>query len=140
MAFTVIVGCRTGVEVAGSIAEPARHTLVRHFRRIRSAEARHPRDRGGAVPPGSFREDLGRRAQGHREALGVTVMTGAKVEEVAQANLVVSWRRMGCGLVVFAAGVTARPSRGRRAFGTDRGGRIPAAPTIEGSAGPVPSP
>jgi NADH dehydrogenase len=131
MTFAVIGGGPTGVEMAGSIAELARHTLVRDFRRIRPAEARIHLIEAGPRILGSFHEELGRYAEGRLEALGVTVRTNSSVEQIDEEGLVVSGQRMGCGLVVFAAGVTASPLARSLGVETDRGGRIPVAPTLE---------
>jgi NADH dehydrogenase len=131
MTFAVIGGGPTGVEMAGSIAELARFTLARDFRHIRPAEARIHLIEAGPRILGSFHEDLGRYAQGRLEALGVIVRTSSRVEEIDDEGLVVSGQRMGCGLVVFAAGVTASPLARALGVDTDRGGRIPVAPTLE---------
>jgi NADH dehydrogenase len=131
LTVAVIGGGPTGVEMAGSIAELARHTLVRDFRRIAPENARILLMEAGPRLLGGFAEPLGAYAVERLERLGVTVMTGQAVEDIGPDGLTVGGALLPAGLVVFAAGVTASPLAGALGVETDRGGRIPVAPTLE---------
>ena len=86
--FVVIGGGPTGVELAGTLAEIARHTLSNEFRRIdpRSAQI-HLIEAGPRVLP-SMPDVLSQSAKRQLERLGVEVHTGEAVTSV-DANGVV---------------------------------------------------
>ncbi|MGA0569512.1 NAD(P)/FAD-dependent oxidoreductase [Variovorax sp. VNK109] len=139
LTFVVIGGGPTGVEMAGTMAEIARHTLPGEFRRIDPASARVLLVEGGtrvlqAMPP-----ELSTRAQEQLTRLGVDVRTGARVTRIDARGLEVGGEgiepyRIDSGCVVWAAGVAASPL-GRQLAGavglqTDRAGRVPVEPDL----------
>ena len=79
MTFVIVGGGPTGVELAGSLAELARHTLRYDFRNINPADARiiivDAVDRVLLVYP----EDLSQVTSASLEELGVTLRMGATV-------------------------------------------------------------
>ena len=82
---TVVVGGGpTGVEMAGSVAELARHALVRDFRRIDPSKAQIILVEAGPRLLSTFPESLSDYARTAMERLGVTVRTGARVEAIAE--------------------------------------------------------
>jgi NADH dehydrogenase FAD-containing subunit len=81
MTFAVIGGGPTGVEIAGSIAELSRHTLVRDFRNIRPERARIILVEAGDRILGSFASELSEYARTGLEKLGVEVVTGKRVRD-----------------------------------------------------------
>src|SRR5690606_19268615 len=76
LSFAVVGGGPTGVELAGTLAEIARHTLRHEFRNIDPAEARVRLVEAGPRVLASFPEDLSARAREQLERLGVEVSTG----------------------------------------------------------------
>ncbi len=139
LTFVVIGGGPTGVEMAGTMAEIARHTLPGEFRRIDPASARVLLVEGGprvlqAMPP-----ELSTRAEEQLTRLGVDVRTSARVTCIDARGLEVGGEgiepyRIDSGCVVWAAGVAASPL-GRQlanAVGlqTDRAGRVPVEPDL----------
>ena len=111
LTFVVIGGGATGVEMAGTIAELARYTLTRDFRKFDPAMAKvilvegHPR-----VLP-QFHEKLSGKAAEALRTLGVEVINDSHVTEIAPDHVVVTTksgnRRIECETVVWAAGVTS---------------------------------
>ena len=79
LTFVVIGGGPTGVEMAGTMSEIARHTLRREFRRIDPSGARVILLEGAPRILGTFVEKQSARAQAELERLGVEVRTNAKV-------------------------------------------------------------
>src|SRR5947209_429714 len=77
LTFIVVGAGPTGVELAGAIAELARHALRRNFRSIDPAAARVLLVEGAdrVLPP--FAPDLSAKAERALERLGVTVWKGA---------------------------------------------------------------
>jgi len=132
LSFAIIGAGPTGVELAGALAEIARHTLRRDFRHIDSAESRIqlidalPRVLA-AYPP-----DLSFKARQSLEALGVEVITGATVSEIEPGAVTIrtahQTRCIAAGTVLWAAGVAASPLGAQIAAAssaaTDRAGRV----------------
>jgi len=140
LTFAVIGGGPTGVEMAGTMAEIAHHTLHDEFRHIDSRQARVVLIEGadrvlGALPP-----DLSRRAQAQLERLGVEARTGCRVTHVDAQGVTAQvqgqeapWR-LHARTVVWAAGVAASPL-GRALHATtgvalDRAGRVVVEPDL----------
>lgn len=133
LTFVVVGAGPTGVEMAGQIAELAHHTLADSFSHIDPRDARVILvDAATQVLP-PFGERLGARAAESLERLGVEVMLGAMVVDVADAALTVR-RADGSELVidsackVWSAGVAASPLARHLAeqcgAEVDRAGRI----------------
>src|SRR5690606_7181515 len=70
LTFAVVGGGPTGVELAGTLAEIARHTLKREFRRIDSRQARVLLLEAGPRVLSSFPESLSAKARRQLEKLG----------------------------------------------------------------------
>ena len=94
LTFVVIGGGATGVELAGTFAEIARHTLRGEFRRIDPHSARVVLVEGTDRVLPVYPPDLSRKAQLQLERLGVTVWLGGMVTGV-DADGVVHRRRSG---------------------------------------------
>ncbi|MEO7390625.1 MAG: NAD(P)/FAD-dependent oxidoreductase [Ramlibacter sp.] len=82
LTFVVIGGGPTGVEMAGTLAEIARHTLQGEFRRIDPASARILLLEGGARVLQAMPENLSQRAKQQLEKLGVEVRLDARVTAI----------------------------------------------------------
>jgi NADH dehydrogenase len=130
LTFVVIGGGPTGVELAGSLVEIARHTLKREFRHIDPAEAHVVLVEGldrilPAYPP-----DLSARAQRQLESLGARVRTSARVTNVDVDGISLGPERIDAATVLWAAGVAASPVG--RSLGTplDRAGRVKIEPDL----------
>lgn len=121
----VIVGAGpTGVELAGSIAEMARHTLPPDFRDIPPSASRICLIEAGPRILPSFPEHLGDYAGKALENLGVEVMTGTPVTGCDADGVVVGDRRIDARTVLWAAGVVASPAAKWLGAEHDRAGRI----------------
>lgn len=136
--FVVIGGGPTGVELAGTMAEIARHTLPTEFRRIDTRQARVILVEGGervlaAMPPA-----LSESAKRQLEALGVEVRLKARVQAIDASGLDVLGPdgpyRLQSPCVVWAAGVAAVPLGRQIAAATgaalDRTGRLVVEPDL----------
>jgi NADH dehydrogenase len=109
MTFVVIGGGPTGVEMAGAIAELAKTTLARDFRRIDPASARILLIEAGSKVLGAFPEKLGAYAHRALTRLGVQVLLNTKVEHIDENGVVAGGRRIATQAAVWGAGVTATP-------------------------------
>jgi NADH dehydrogenase len=132
LTFVVVGAGPTGVELSGALAEIARDTMRRDFRRIRPEEARILLLDAGPRVLAAYTEELSERAARDLIALGVRPMLGCAVTEVTEFG--VRWKQAGeekalaARTVVWAAGVQASPLAARLAERTgaelDRAGRI----------------
>ena len=86
LTFVVIGGGPTGVELAGALAEIARNTLASDFRTFDPRRARVILLEGSPRILMSYDEGLAASAKVQLERLGVTVRTGALVEEIDPAK------------------------------------------------------
>jgi NADH dehydrogenase len=92
MTTIVVGGGPTGVEMAGAVAELARHALARNFRRIDPRSARVLLVEAGPKILATFPEPLSRYARNRLEQLGVTVMTGQPVEDITPDGATIGGR------------------------------------------------
>jgi NADH:ubiquinone reductase (H+-translocating) len=111
LTFVVVGGGPTGVELAGALAELAHRTMVKDFRSINPREARIILIEGTphVLPP--YPESLRIKARRQLEALGVTVITDAIVEDVGPGQVRMrigdTIENIAAETVLWAAGVKA---------------------------------
>lgn len=125
LTFVVIGAGPTGVELAGSLAELARHCLARDFRHINPSSARVILIEGlpRVLPP--FVEELSAKAADQLRAIGVEVRTGVKVIDIDEKGVHVEGGEIiASATVMWCAGVAAVPLTKTMEVGLDRGGRI----------------
>jgi NADH dehydrogenase len=128
---TVVVGGGpTGVEMAGSVAELARHSLRRDFRHIDPTRARIILVEAGPRILAGFPEDLSRYATTALDHLGVTVKTGTAVEEIAPGQVTIGGEVVRAGCIVWGAGVKASPVATWLGVPADRAGRVSVEPDL----------
>jgi NADH dehydrogenase len=123
MTTVVVGGGPTGVEMAGSVAELARHALARDFRTIDPRRAKIVLVEAGPRILSGFPQKLSDYAKTALERLGVAVVTGEAVESIDAAGVVVAGRRIDAGTVIWGAGIMASPVAGWLGAALDRGGR-----------------
>jgi NADH dehydrogenase len=126
----IIGGGPTGVEMAGAVAELARHSLARDFRHIDPTRARILLVEAGPRLLAAFPERLSDYAQRSLEKLGVTVLTAHSVGNVSEGAVTIDGRVERAGCIVWGAGVYASPAAKWLSIEPDRSGRIPVAPDL----------
>ena len=124
LTFVIVGGGPTGVELAGAIAELARHGLSREFRAIDPATARVILMQSGPRILPTFPESLSREAAAALTGLGVEVLTCSAVQRIDDGGVVVSGRRVRAGNVFWAAGVMASPAAQWMKAEADQVGRV----------------
>ena len=107
--FVIVGGGPTGVELAGTLAEIARHTLPREFRRCDPRRARIHLVEAGPRVLAAMPESLSARAREQLERLGVEVHTGQAVTSIDAGGIALGGRRIEARTVLWAAGVAASP-------------------------------
>jgi NADH dehydrogenase len=130
LTFVVIGGGATGVEMAGTLAEIARHTLHGEFRRFDPRNARVVLVEGSdrVLPP--YPADLSEKARRQLERLGVTVWLGRRVTAIDNEGVSLSNDRIQSRTIVWAAGVKSSPLGALLGVPLDRAGRIAVAPDL----------
>jgi NADH dehydrogenase len=130
LTFVVIGGGATGVELAGTLAEIARHTLSGEFRRFDPHTARVVLVEGAERVLRAYPPDLSRKAQLQLERLGVTVWTGRMVSGVDADGVSLGSERITAKTVLWAAGVAASPLGASLGVPLDSAGRVPVEPDL----------
>lgn len=124
LSFAIVGGGPTGVELAGTLAEIARHTLKNEFRNINPSDARVRLVEAGPRVLSSFPEDLSEKARRQLEKLGVEVSTGTAVSDINESGYRLGDVFVPARTVVWAAGVSASPLAKSLAVPLDRAGRV----------------
>lgn len=124
MTFVIIGGGPTGVEVAGSIAEISRETLLKDFRNINTADTKIILIEGMNRILQSFDEDLSIKAKETLEKLGVEVRTNSMVKDVNENGVVVGDELIEASNIIWAAGNKVSQLINTLKTETDRNGRV----------------
>jgi NADH dehydrogenase len=122
--FAIVGGGPTGVELAGTLAEIARHTLTNEFRNINPSDARVRLIEAGPRVLSSFPEDLSEKARKQLHKLGVEVSTGTPVTDIDESGYRLGDEFIAARTVVWAAGVAASPLAKSLGAPLDRAGRV----------------
>ena len=122
--FVIVGGGPTGVELAGAIAELARHSLGRDFRSVSAHCAKIKLVEAGPRILPAFDERLSASAEGALKKLGVEVMTDTRVTEIAEGRVKLGDTDLASQTVIWAAGVQASPAARWLDAPADRAGRV----------------
>ncbi|MBV9183437.1 MAG: NAD(P)/FAD-dependent oxidoreductase [Acidobacteria bacterium] len=122
--FIIVGGGPTGVELAGTLAEIARHVLRREFAAIDPRRTRIILLEGGARVLPAYAPELSRSAVRQLEKLGVEVRESALVTRIEPGVVWVGQERIPAAVVLWAAGVAASPLGKKLASELDRAGRV----------------
>jgi NADH dehydrogenase len=157
LTFIIVGGGPTGVELAGALAEIARHSLVDDFRRIHPESARIVLIEGAPYVLAPFADRLRDRARKALERLGVEVKIGSVVIGIDADGVICrsvspapapgtdagvgpvpveTVERIEAATVLWAAGVAASPLAKSLGVPLDRVGRVTPEPTLALAAHP----
>ena len=124
LTFVIVGGGPTGVEMAGAIAELARHTLPGEFRRIQPDKAKILLIEAGLKILGPFPDDLSQRALTDLQELGVEVRTGQAVTNCNADGVYIGDEFVPARTIVWSAGVKASAASEWLKTDHDRAGRV----------------
>lgn len=133
--FVLVGGGPTGVELAASIAQMARVTLKRDFRRLHPDQTQVILLEGGDRLLPTFDPKLSAAATRQLGRLGVSVRTGSVAQAVDADGVVVAGERVRAATVLWTAGVAASPLAAQSGAPTDRAGRAQVGPELEAQDG-----
>ncbi|QNK02850.1 NAD(P)/FAD-dependent oxidoreductase [Dyella telluris] len=128
--FVIVGGGATGVELAGTVAEIARHTLPREFRRADPRRANVLLVEAGPRLLPAFDQDLSDKARRQLEKLGVQVRLGTSVTDIDPAGVMLDGTPYPARTVLWAAGVAASPLGAMLGTPLDRAGRVRVEPDL----------
>ena len=128
--FVVVGGGPTGVELAGAIAELARHVLARDFRSINPQSAEILLLEGGPRILRTFAPDLSASATRQLAKLGVTTRVNAQVTRIDERGVWLGDELVASTTVLWGAGVRATPFTERLGVPLDRAGRVLVEPDL----------
>ncbi|MGL4238203.1 NAD(P)/FAD-dependent oxidoreductase [Tabrizicola sp.] len=123
--FVIVGAGPTGVELAGALAELARHSLARDFRSVSSHCAKIKLVEAGPRILPNFNEKLAKAAHRSLEQLGVDILTGSRVTEIEAGRVRLGDREVASETVIWAAGVKASPAARWLDVEPDQVGRVP---------------
>jgi NADH dehydrogenase len=124
LTFVLIGGGPTGVELAGALAEIARHTLREEFDTIDPESARIILIEAGPTILPAFPDSLRASARRALRKLGVDVWEQAKVTDVMPESVTVGHETVGAHTIMWAAGVAGSPLGRSLNVALDRAGRV----------------
>ena len=124
LTFAIVGGGATGVEMAGAIAEVARQTLARDFRRIDPRTARILLIEAGARLLPALPERLSAYAEKALRRMGVEVLTSTLVTNCTERGVEAGGRFVEVGTIVWAAGVVSSPVAAWTGATSDKAGRL----------------
>jgi NADH dehydrogenase len=130
LTFVIIGAGPTGVELAGTIAELAQHTLPPDFRNIDTHKARVALIEAGPRVLAGFADDLSAYAQKSLQAIGVEVMLGQAVTECSADGVAYGDNKLDARTIIWAAGVRASPAAEWLNAPADRAGRLQVEPDL----------
>ncbi|MFZ1919310.1 MAG: NAD(P)/FAD-dependent oxidoreductase [Terriglobales bacterium] len=122
--FVVVGAGPTGVELAGTLAEIARHAMNHQFRNVKPEQSRILLLEGGPRVLPTYSEELSRNAQQQLERLGVEVRTSQMVTKIDPGAVWIGDQKIMAAVVLWAAGVAASPLGKKLGAPVDRAGRV----------------
>ena len=123
LTFVLVGGGPTGVELAGTLAEIARHTRS-EFRNIDTHKARIVVIEAGPTILPSFAPALRDAARRSLSRLHVEVRENTRVTAVDDGTVMLGAERLEAGTVLWTAGVAASPITATLGVPLDRAGRV----------------
>jgi NADH:ubiquinone reductase (H+-translocating) len=130
LTFVIVGGGATGVEMAGAIAEVARQTLAKDFRRIDPRSSRIILLEAGPRVLPTLPEDLSAYAERTLTRMGVDVRTSTRVTNCDRRGVDLDRGRIDASTVIWAAGVVASPAARWLGAEHDYAGRVLVRPDL----------
>ena len=130
LTFVIVGGGATGVEMSGAIAEIARQTLARDFRRIDPRTARIVLIEAGPRVLPTYPPELSDYVRDRLVRAGVEVKTSTLVTKCNARGVETDGGRIDASTIIWAAGVVASPAARWLNAEADRAGRVKVEPDL----------
>lgn len=130
LTYVVIGGGPTGVEMAGSIAEIAKRSMMRDFRNIKPEETKIYLVEAASDILNGFDEPLPQKGLETLRDMGVEVLLNTPVQEIKEHGVQVEGKFIETPNIIWGAGVKASPVIEELGIETDRMGRAIVEPDL----------
>lgn len=124
LTFVIIGGGPTGVELAGTMSDVARHLLVKDFNHIDAGSIRVILLEGLPRVLPVYPENLSESARKQLEKLGVEVRVNTRVTGIEPGAVLIGQERIETENIFWAAGVAASPLGASLGAPLDKNGRV----------------
>lgn len=124
MTIVVVGGGPTGVELAGSLGEITRYSILRDFDHIKPHQTKIILIEAGPTILPTMTPELQREARRELEELGVEIREGQKVSDINEKGITAGGEFIPAGTILWAAGVAANPLNKTLGAELDRQGRV----------------
>jgi NADH:ubiquinone reductase (H+-translocating) len=124
MTFVVVGGGPTGVELAGSLGEITRFSILKDFNHIKTNQTKIILIEGGPRILPSMTPELSDEAQKELNQLGVEVRVNARVSEITEVGIRAGDHFIESATILWAAGVAASPLNKTLDTELDQQGRV----------------
>ncbi len=128
--FVVVGAGPTGVELAGSLAEIARHDMIHDFRHFNPTRSRVILVEAGPRVLSAYPEDLSTKAREQLEHLGVDVRVSTKVIGLDEEGVTTDGGHIAARTILWGAGVEGSPLAKTLGVPLDRAGRVIVGPDL----------
>lgn len=122
--FVVVGGGPTGVELAGTLGEITRYTILKDFKHIRTYETKILLIEAGPRILPSMPPELSEEAVKELSQLGVEVRVNTKVSAINEKGIEAGGEFIESDTILWAAGVAANPLNKTLGVELDRQGRV----------------
>jgi NADH:quinone reductase (non-electrogenic) len=130
LTFVIVGAGPTGVELAGAIAEIARHVMVSDFRAIDPRDARVVLVEASDRILSTFPVQLSDAAEASLRRLGVDLLKNKRVTSIEPGKVILGTEMLESETVLWAAGVSASPLAASLGVPLDRAGRVRVEPDL----------
>lgn len=124
MTFVVVGGGPTGVELAGTLGEISRYSMLKDFEHINTYETKIILIEAGPTILPTMTPELQREAVNELAELGVEVRVNAMVTDLNETGITAGGKFIQAGTILWAAGVAANPLNAKLGLELDRQGRV----------------
>lgn len=122
--FVVVGGGPTGVELAGTLGEITRYSILRDFDHIKPQQTKIILIEAGPKILPTMTEELSREAVRELGELGVEVRVNSKVSDINDQGIMAADQFISASTILWAAGVAANPLNKALNVELDRQGRV----------------
>jgi NADH dehydrogenase len=124
LTFVVVGGGPTGVELAGALAEIAKKTMAKNFRRFDPGAARVVLVEGGPRVLPTFPEEISFQAWHDLRDLGVEVILNSRAKAIDARGVTLDDERIDAETILWGAGVGGVPLVKTMGVPVDKAGRV----------------
>lgn len=124
LTFVIVGGGPTGVELAGAIAEIAKKTMIRDYKRVQPDDTKVYLVEAMGNILNAYPDELQKKAKEQLESLGVKILLNKKVTDVSHNKILFEDDELNAANIIWAAGNEASPLLKTLEVQLDKAGRV----------------